>query len=498
MQVYLTKIGCITLKYFLCRSVIEALKNLVQYLFLTLFLYTAFTSCRKVEFTTDPGDRLNIAADTLWFDTVFTKASQGIPKSVNKQIIVYNPHDRYIRTSIRLAGGANSHFRLNVDGEPGHIFDNVEIYPNDSIFLFVEVHPDPNNNSPDFNPLIIRDSLMFTTNGNEQKVNLIGWGQDAHYIFRDSIENDTTWSDSKLPIVVYGYCYVKPGVNLTIEKGMQLHFAPSSWLFVEGKVDIRGTKDEPVVMQGDRLQPAWEERPGQWGGVWINWPSHSNMIEHALIKNGTVGVYCDTSSGDNTKPNVTVSKTFIRNMSYDGIAGRHSTIHVENSVAMNCGRFTFFGSYGGDYEVKNSTFFMDSRDFSRSGPTFAYVNIERDEFGQVLNTYPLRFRILNNIVHGNNSDGEIGYDIEVSKLDGSSVVDYNLLRTTDPIFSSGGSNNIVNENPQFMDTLHYNFDLDTLSPAHDAGVILSPAIIDDILDRARIGQPDMGAYERQE
>ncbi len=460
-------------------------------------MYGLFTSCKKEEFTTSGSDTVIINTDTLWFDTVFTNVRGGVPKSVNKQILVKNPHDQSIRTSIRLAGGTGSHFRLNVDGEPGHNFENIEIFPNDSIFLFVEVHPDPNNNNPDYNPLIIRDSLMFSTNGNEQKVNLIGWGQDAHYIFRDSIESDTTWANDNLPIVVYGYCYVKPDVTLTIEKGMNIHFAPSSWLFVEGKVNIQGAKDEPVLMQGDRLQPSWEESPGQWGGIWINYPSHSSEIEHAVIKNATVGVYCDTVSGDPNNPNITIRKSFIRNMNFDGIAGRYATIEVENSIVTNCGRFTFLGSFGGDYTVKNSTFYMDSRDFSRNGPTFAFLNVHRDEFQQIISTHPIQFTFLNNIIYGSNQDGEIGNDLDASKIINPSVVDYNLLLTNEAFYSAPGSNNIVDQDPLLLDTYQLNFELDTLSPAKDAGLILNPAITDDFCDRTRTGLPDLGALESQ-
>jgi hypothetical protein len=476
------------------------LKKINTIVLFCLGLAVVISSCRKEEFTIDPANKLEINADTLWFDTVFTKVNSATPKSVNKQIIVRNTHNKSIRTSITLAGGETSHFRLNVDGESGHSFSDIDIFPNDSIFMFLEVHPDKNNNSPDFNPLIIRDSILFETNGNEQKVNLIGWGQDAHYIFRDSIERDTTWANSKLPIVVFGYCYVKPGVKLTIEKGMRIHFAPSSWLFVEGSVNIKGSVDEQVVMQGDRLQPAWEERQGQWGGIWINYPSFGSTIEHTLIKNGTVGVYCDTISGSSTQPNITIKKSMIRNMSFDGVAGRYSYIVMENSVSVNCGRFTFLASFGGKYDVRNSTFYSDSRAGGRNGPTFGFLNVNRNEFNQILGTYPIEFYFVNNVMHGINSDGEIGRDLDTSKIKIGSVVDFNLLRSKDAFYFGNGSNNIAIADFnafKFLDADTYNFDLDTLSPAKDKGLLNSPVLAEDFLNRPRSGNPDIGAFESQ-
>ena len=473
------------------------MQSLLKYSLFIFGIYATISSCKKDELNTNTNSQITINRDTLWFDTVFTKVNSNVPKSVNKQILVHNPYDQSIKTSIRLGGGGNSHFRLNVDGEAGISFSDIELYPNDSIFLFVEVNPDPNNNSPDFNPLIIRDSILFNTNGNESKTMLIGWGQDAHYIFRDSIERDTTWSNNKLPIVVYGYCYIKPGVNLTIEEGMNIHFAPRSWLFVEGKINIKGKVDNPVIMQGDRLQPSWEEESGQWGGIWISHPSYDNTIEHALIKNGTVGVYCDSLPGVESERNVTINKTMIRNMSFDGISGKGSTIHIQNSISTNCGRFTFLAANGGNYTLLHNTFYTGRRDFSRLEPTFAYLNRRRDEFGSILETYDIQFYFVNNIIDGVLSDTEIGEDIDYSRVIMPSIVDYNLIKTNKAIYAGSGSSNIINASAKFKDPNNFNFDLDTLSAAKNMAFPLNPSVDEDFLNRVRIGTADLGAYESQ-
>tara|TARA_B100001059_G_C17790335_1_gene559744 strand:- start:216 stop:1640 length:1425 start_codon:yes stop_codon:yes gene_type:complete len=473
------------------------MQSLLKYSLFIFGIYATISSCKKDELNTNTNSQITINRDTLWFDTVFTKVNSNVPKSVNKQILVHNPYDQSIKTSIRLGGGSNSHFRLNVDGEAGISFSDIELYPNDSIFLFVEVNPDPNNNSPDFNPLIIRDSILFNTNGNESKTMLIGWGQDAHYIFRDSIERDTTWSNNKLPIVVYGYCYIKPGVNLTIEEGMNIHFAPRSWLFVEGKINIKGKVDNPVIMQGDRLQPSWEEESGQWGGIWISHPSYDNTIEHALIKNGTVGVYCDSLPGVESERNVTINKTMIRNMSFDGISGKGSTIHIQNSISINCGRFTFLAANGGNYTLLHNTFYTGRRDFSRLEPTFAYLNRRRNEFGSILETYDIQFYFVNNIIDGVLSDTEIGEDIDYSRVIMPSIVDYNLIKTNKAIYAGSGSSNIINASAKFKDPNNFNFDLDTLSAAKNMAFPLNPSVDEDFLNRVRIGTADLGAYESQ-
>jgi hypothetical protein len=86
---------------------------------------------------------LDFSEDTVIFDTVFTTIG-----SITRQFKVYNPSsDEVTISSIYLAGGQQSKYRLNVDGTPGIIFSNVTIQGNDSMFVFVDVTLDPNNQS---------------------------------------------------------------------------------------------------------------------------------------------------------------------------------------------------------------------------------------------------------------------------------------------------------------------------------------------------------------
>ena len=61
----------------------------------------------------------------------------------------------------------------------GLTFSQVEILGGDSLFVFVEVLPGQGGE----HPFIVEDRILFNTNGNEQEVLLVAWGQDAH-IFR--------------------------------------------------------------------------------------------------------------------------------------------------------------------------------------------------------------------------------------------------------------------------------------------------------------------------
>ncbi|MCB9245091.1 MAG: hypothetical protein H6606_01560 [Flavobacteriales bacterium] len=442
------------------------------------------------EFNTDPGFKLDIKADTMVFDTVFTSPSPGVPMSVNKQFVVVNPGKEPVLASFQVAGGSGSTFRINVDGTSGNRIDDVEILGKDSVFVFVELSVDPNRD-PQALPLIVRDSILIHTNGDDQKVQLVAWGQDAHYIFRDSLCN-ARLDDKLKPYVVYGYLYVPENCELTIGPGVRLHFAPRSWLFVEGTLKIEGTVDEPVRFEGDRLEPDYEEVAGQWGGIWFGYPSKANRIRHARIKNGTVGIYCDSSSVDGNYV-VEVYNTEVRNMSFDGLSGRGSSLMAENSVFVNCARFTFLGLYGGDYLLRNCTFATFNFEFPRRDPTFALNNIERDQLGNVIATYPVTASFRNNIIYGS-LDNEFALDLDENKV-GPLEIQNNLIRTELSGLDVPGADNVVNEDPRFLAPRSYNFDLDTLSAAKDIGRVLTPVVNTDFLERTRDAKPDAGAFE---
>ncbi|MFB6307178.1 MAG: hypothetical protein ABEH43_09375, partial [Flavobacteriales bacterium] len=91
----------------------------------------------------------------------------------------------------------------------------------------VEVTVDPNEANQ---PLVEEDSIMFLTNGNEQKVGLVAWGQDA-YFHQNVLACNIGWKDDK-PHVIYGTVAVDTGCVLQIDAGTQVHFHNNSRLLV--------------------------------------------------------------------------------------------------------------------------------------------------------------------------------------------------------------------------------------------------------------------------
>ena len=131
-------------------------------------------NCRKNNNVFNTTDALSFSTDTVLFDTLFTTIG-----STTKRFRIYNNSNQKIKiANIHLGQGTQSMFRINIDGIAGVNFNDVEIPAKDSLFVFVEVTIDPNNSNV---PMIVEDQINFLTNGQEQKVVLNAFGQDAYF-----------------------------------------------------------------------------------------------------------------------------------------------------------------------------------------------------------------------------------------------------------------------------------------------------------------------------
>ena len=93
-----------------------------------------WSSCRS-DFETLPSTgNLEFSRDTVYLDTVFTNIG-----SSTYNLKVYNRSNDDINIpSLRLNQGDASNYRLNVDGLPGKVFNDIQILAKDSIFIFIE------------------------------------------------------------------------------------------------------------------------------------------------------------------------------------------------------------------------------------------------------------------------------------------------------------------------------------------------------------------------
>jgi hypothetical protein len=144
--------------------------------FLVSFCCLCWFCTPEEEMITSSGNiHLTFSEDTVSFDTIFT--TRG---STTQWLTVRNPNRNAVEvTSIALAGGDSSPYKVYVNGKSGTDFTNQLLLGKDSMLVLVEVTIDPADQNL---PFLVKDSLVFNTNGNAQDVKLNAWGQDAHFL----------------------------------------------------------------------------------------------------------------------------------------------------------------------------------------------------------------------------------------------------------------------------------------------------------------------------
>ncbi|HZX62936.1 MAG TPA: hypothetical protein VFE66_06965 [Bacteroidales bacterium] len=391
-------------------------------------------------------------------------------------------------SSIRLGGGSNSVFSLNIDGTPASSVSDVEIEGHDSIFIFVKVTVNPNNQS---NPLVVIDSILFNTNGNLQKVDLVAWGQDA-YFYRDKrLTGNVTW-DSIKPHVIFGYLRVDTGASLTIMPGTKLYFHKSAYLAVShlSTINVNGNLDHPVRFLGDRLDPFYRDLPGQWDGIYLEKGSHDNVINYAIIKNGNFGISIDSAVSP-FNPMLIVKNTIIQNMIGNDIYAYATIVYSENCVLGDCGRAALALDFGGSYDFRQLTIGNYWGNSVRLDSALYLSNYSFNNLGKIFN--PLTKAYFGNIILYGAMDDELSF-----KKDASTAFNFKfencLLKThkniSDPTLYP---NCIVNKDPGFVNVLTYDYQIDSISPAIWKGI---PMGVDfDIKGVFRGATPDLGAYQ---
>jgi len=465
--------------------------------FISVILLITFFSCKKDDFTTNPNDKLTFSVDTVMFDTIFTTIG-----STTYNFKVYNKNSKSIKLDkIKLARGNDSPYRLNINGYKTNELDNVEIKSNDSIFIFVEVTIDPNRNK-----MIEQDSILFIYNGNSQDIDLVSFGQDVHLVNSVELTNDTTWTNN-IPHLVYNYVYLDSSKTLTIEEGTIIYFHHNAGMFIHGTLVVNGTKDNPVIFRGDRLESFYDDVPGQWGGIQLMSGGGQSKINYAEIKNAIVGVQVGTLGGSSGE-SLTLTNTKIINMNYAGIYALASQINAFNCVVANCGFYNAALLVGGIYNFYHCSFANYWAYSNRSTPEIALTNnLETDEATYVGNLQDANFK--NCIIHGNIKT-EIGFNNNPS-YDFNYFLENCLLKYDESELNISDATHYKNifslpsDSKLFLNTSLNDYSLDTISSyAKDKGSIdvlnnfsFAFDITKDIEqnDRTNDAAPDLGAYE---
>jgi len=303
------------------------------------------SSCNSEEFRVEANTSLRFSSDTISFDTIFTTIGSSV-----LPLKVYNPYNEYIRiSSISLAGGNNSFFRINIDGEPGYLANNIQLPPKDSLYIFIALTIDPQNSN---NPVLINDSIVFNVNGLVQDVKLIAYGQDVNKL-QESTINSQTWSNEK-PYLIFGDITLAEGETLIIEKGANIHFHKNAGLIIKGRLISSGTHEEPVNMKHDRTEKFYENIPGQWNSIYFEPSSTGNILSHTFISNAITGIQSGKADSGN-KPQIEIRNSIIQNCSFAGIYAINSELLCYNTLVINSAGPSVALLKGGDYTFLHCT-----------------------------------------------------------------------------------------------------------------------------------------------
>ena len=509
------------------------------YITFSLIALVFWSSCRQDFIFAPSSGNLSFSKDTVYLDTIFSNIG-----SSTYTLKVYNTSDEDILIpSIKLSKGQESNYRMNVDGLIGNgaligkEFENIELLARDSMYVFIETTIDIFPLVENETQFLYTDVIVFENTSGVQKVELVTLVRDAVFIFpnRDSegvvetlafdtdgdgVDDETSvrgrfLQDSELtftnekPYVVYGYAAVGDGKTLNINPGARIHFHEDSGLLITNNaslhvnglpsLDLELLENE-VVFEGDRLEPLYENVPGQWQTIWLFSGSTENVINYATIKNGTIGVLSDGNQQDPTKLEINNSQVY--NQSNFGILGRATSIIAENIVINNSGLSSFAGTVGGNYNVTHSTIANYWTSSFRQYPALLLNNFIVDSENTVTTNPLVAANFTNCIIYGNDSPELF--------LENKNSDDFNFKFTNSLIYFDDPNGNfsspeydfsdttlyenvIFNNNPQFLDPFNNKLNIPFGSPAEGAG-IFSGNSTKDITNTTRNSPPDLGPY----
>ncbi len=465
------------------------MKNISPILMLVFFCLHCFLSCKKSSFITSSDARLGISADSIKFDTVFTTTG-SITKSFK---IINNNEQKLLLSNVKLAGGNSSAFKINVNGLATNDATNIEIAANDSIYVFVSVFVNPTVANL---PFILSDSILIKYNGNTAKVQLQAYGQNAIFINNGIINGNAVFTSS-LPYVILGGLQVNRSSSLTIAAGTKIYCHADAPILIDGKLICNGTKNQPIIFSGDRLDEPYNSFPASWSGIYFRTTSKDNTLQFVQIKNAYQAIVV-TNPAVNANAKLVMKQCIIDNAFNIGLLCTNSNVVAENCLLSNCGSNVSL-NYGGAYSFTFCTMAAYSNNYVLHKKPIVFITDANDN--NQTNSLSASFK--NCIIYGD--AGFVQNEIVTNKVGTNFVVDIDhcLYRANTDPSNSNITFTIKNADPLF-DSIDNNkriYDFhctkNSNAPALNNGIITLPIITKDLDDKNRnVGIPDIGAYEK--
>ncbi|MEM6769222.1 MAG: right-handed parallel beta-helix repeat-containing protein, partial [Bacteroidota bacterium] len=380
------------------------------------------SSCEvETEFLTGESVELRFSTDTLTFDTVF--AARG---SATRQFKVYNDGDQPVMIDrIRIAGQTGVSYSFNIDGTAGPEAEDVVIFGNDSIFVFVEVEVDPTE-PENTSPFVAEDQMIFELGTIQETVTLLAFGQNAIYFGLDLAARGNFFSfpcdmgeftlTNDLPYVLFGSWVVsdcvlraEPGTRIYVHGGVQRNdnvggngFFNDGILIVEesGQLDFRGTLEEPVIIATDRLEEEFLDDPAKYRGIILSAGSRGNRLEYTRILNSIVGITLDSAAS------LILENSVIAYSGGSAISAFDANVTLRNSV--------FHSNFGNALQfIRGGNLLMEYSTIANYGvdaSSLVLTNVDCPD-GQPCSASLLRATIRNSIISGSRGSELIFFDV---------------------------------------------------------------------------------------
>lgn len=444
--------------------------------------------CISDDYSTSPSDRLDFSTNTISFDTVFTDV--GTPTA---RLKVFNRAKKSILISRIAFRNPSSDFRLNVDGVSGSIFNDVEIRGGDSIFVFIECFIRPNQENE---PFLVSDNLDFLTNGVDQSVEVLAWGQNVTRLRNVRVESDLTLTAER-PYVVFDSLTVDKGATLRIEPGAKILFHDKGRLAVNGRIEAVGTPDKHIEMRGDRLDYVLPDAPydilaGQWLGIDIAPESYGNRLEYVNMRSTTSGLSLLPGASEPDRLKISIVNSWLHNSQGSVFTAPDCTTESFGVCFSEAADAVVLLS-GGSHRFSQCTFSNNYLFSIPTDPMVTMLNVFPDENAE---GPPMKARFGNCIFYG------LAPDLTPGDLNGADVlIEWSSLR-------SEGSNddNFIDcfwgVDPLFMTVrqdYYFNYRLKPESPVIASGnpELTAPETAIDMYGVPRIvdGNPSLGAFQ---
>ncbi len=411
----------------------------VQLFIYFILLLSILQSCKSdLDITNSPSAKLEFSSDTILFDTVFTSVG-----SVTKRIKIYNRNKSAVNISkIDLIDSTSfAKYRLNIDGFSGNHLRNIEIPAEDSIFGFIEITVKAGSSSSN-NPFFVGEQLTFETNTNVQKIEVLAFGQNAHFFVDSVLTGNLIWNDD-LPYVIYGGILVDSLSSLTINPGVKIYMHNNAIILAKGTLQLNGTLQDSITIQGDRRETQFYNEPGQWNGIQFLPGSINNIINHTTIKGSVFGVIVGTFPIYGVQPEVKISNSIIKYSTVTGMYLIDGNVKAYNNLVFACGQYALLTQFGGNYEIIHNTFAQTNSFSTRQTPAVAITDYILVNKIPVTDQLDVIFK--NNIVTGTLKDEII---VETKNSSTAEVItEYNMFKSS----KTWSSTNLLNKDPLFKD-----------------------------------------------